>query len=574
MVPKLILFIFVFFTEFSTGVFSGEPAPKEFRILFLRDSVVFDSKLNHAEILPVAMQKYLRQYIANKKTSVISAGVSGYSTLQKFYFAEKRGFGVSPDLVLFGVALNNMVAPQSAAKAWKEVENNLLSLKKLCDPNDNTLVVAIFPYFGQVTAKAKSLKPQERLTAFLDKNEITYFDLTKDFLNHPNAVSLFLTSDKNYLSHEGAEFSGKLLAGYLKSFVNPLNGNPYAVSRIEFYETLADFEGGEYFRTCQTSKGISLKKSRDDYPTSGSYTSPPFASPFPITEILPTWNVDRPTSTGFAVYFQVSEDGRSWSEWLFLGRDGATPVSLQKEVHTTGAVVDVDFMQLTRNFRYFRWRIELFTQVPKISPSLRRFAVCYGNSSGDEEIFKKFSEEKTSPRGWARRLEMPYYSQLTHEKDITEAMRYCICCPTSVRMVLGYYGISKSEKEICDLNLDPEYNIWGGWPRSAQTLYTFGFRAYVTQIRSFEEIKSYIARGIPLIMSIRAKKGELPSAPYYENVVHVLVISGLTEDGHVWVEDPYNTDGKMGPRLWTQAEVEKTLIGTGGVVVIAEPISK
>ncbi|MCX6998865.1 MAG: C39 family peptidase, partial [Candidatus Sumerlaeota bacterium] len=323
----------------------------------------------------------------------------------------------------------------------------------------------------------------------------------------------------------------------MKSIVNPLYGNPYAVSRIKFYETAADFKGGEYLQTMwQTPKGISLKKSREDYSTSGSYTSLPFVSPFPMSEILPTWNVDRPTSTGFAIYFQVSEDSRSWSEWLFLGRDGDTPRSLKKVVHTTGAVVDVDFMQLTKPFQYFKWRIDLFTQIPNTSPLLRRFAVCYGNSSGDEEIFKKFSEEKTAPGGWARKLDMPYYSQLTPEKDIPEAMRYSICCPTSVRMVLGYYGINRSEKEICDLNLDPEYEIWGGWPRSAQTLYSFGFRAYVTQIRSFEEIKSYIGRGIPLIISIRAKKGELPSTPYHEVEAHVLVISGLTEDGHVWVE--------------------------------------
>jgi hypothetical protein len=426
-----------------------------------------------------------------------------------------------------------------------------------------------------VVDKVRSLKPQERLTAFLDKNEIKYFDLTKDFFNQPNAASLFLVKDRNHLSPEGADFTGKLLAGYLKSIVNPLYGNPYAVSRIKFYETAADFKGGEFLRTMwQTPKGISLKKSREDYPTSGSYTSLPFVSPFSMSEILPTWNVDRPTSTGFAVYFQVSEDSRSWSEWLFLGRDGYTPKSLKKLVHTTGAVVDVDFMQLTKPFQYFKWRIDLFTQIPNTSPLLRRFAVCYGNSSGDEEIFKKFSVEKPAPRGWARKLEMPYYSQLTPEKDITEVMHYSICCPTSVRMVLGYYGIQRSEKEVCDLCLDPEYEIWGGWPRSAQTLYSFGFRAYVTQIRSFEEIKSYIARGIPLIISIRAKKGELQSAPYPEVEAHVLVISGLTEDGHVWVEDPYNTDGKKGPRLWTRTEIEKTLIGTGGVVVIAESPSR
>lgn len=580
----LTLFFFLFFIEISTKVLSGEPIPNvhyansdyksEYRILFLGDSVVFGSNLNHAKTLPVTLQKYLRQYIANKQINVINAGVAEYSTFQKYYFLKKYGLDLSPDLVLLGIALKDVFEPQLSDKAWKEIEDNLLSLKKLCEQNNIPLAVVIFPYAGQVLDKVRSLKPQERLVSFLDKNEIKYFDLTKDFLNRPNVVSLFLVKDRNHLSPEGFDFTGKLLAGYLKSTVNPLYGNPYAVSRIKFYETAADFKGGQYFRTTwQTPKGISLKKSRDDYPTSGSYISLPFVSPFPMSEILPTWNVDCPVSTGFAVYFQVSKDSRSWSEWLFLGRDGYTPKSLKKLVHTTGAVVDVDFMQLTKPFQYFKWRIELFTRVPNTSPLLRRFAVCYGNSSGDEEIFKKFSGDKTAPRGWARKLDLPYYSQLTPEKDIPETMRYSICCPTSVRMVLGYYGIQQSEKEVCDLSLDPEYEIWGGWPRAAQTLYHFRLRSYVTQIRSFEDIKSFIARGIPIIISIRAKKGELPSAPYQEEVAHVLVISGLAEDGRVWVEDPYNVDGKMGPRFWTRAEIEKTFIGTGGVAIIAEPPS-
>jgi hypothetical protein len=38
----------------------------------------------------------------------------------------------------------------------------------------------------------------------------------------------------------------------------------------------------------------------------------------------------------------------------------------------------------------------------------------------------------------------------------------------------------------------------------------------------------------------------------------------------VWVNDPYNTDGKLGPRLWTRKEIEKVLIGRGGVVIVAE----
>jgi len=547
--------------------FSSQKSENEYRVLFLGDSALPGDKSNNEEDLPATLQKYMRQYYANKQINVINAGAEGYSFSQEYDFMEKRGLNLSPDLVLYVFLLNML-------KEQKEFENNLLLVKKICDQHNITFTVIIIPSAGQVVYKRGSLKSQEQLEKFLQENDFKYFDLANDFSNHPNAASLFLPREENLLSTEGFDLAGKVLAGNLKSIVNPLLGNAFAVSRMKFYETDTDFEGGEYLQTSwQSPKGISLQNTGEDYPTSGSYSSSPFDAPFPMSEILPTWNVDRPTSTGFAVYFQVSEDGHSWSEWLFLGRDGSTPKSLNKTLHTTGAVVDVDFMLLTKDFKYFKWRIDLFTQIPGSSPILRRFAVCYGNSSGDEEIFKNFSGKITVPKGWARKLEMPYYSQLTPEKDIPESMRYSICCPTSLRMVLEYYGVKRSARELCDLNLDPEYQIWGGWPKSAQTLYSFGFRSYVTQIRSFDEIKSWIARGIPLIISIRAKKGELQSAPYPEVGGHVLVISGLTEDGHVWMEDPYNTDGKMGSRLWTRKEIEKTLIGTGGVVVIAEPPS-
>jgi len=556
----------LFFRKKFSIPYSSHKSENEYRVLFLGDPTLSGDKSTNVDALPGALQKYMRQYFANKETNVINADSEGYSIVQCYDFFKNRGFSLSPDLVLVCFALNHV-------KDSREFDNNLILLKNFCNECNIPLVEMIFPYPNQ-------MKDQEGMVKFLEENEFTFFDLEKDFFNHPNPASLFLAKEGSPLSPEGGDFAGKLLAGKLKSIVNPLFGNPYAVSRMKFYETDTDFEGGEYFQTTwQSKKGISLNKSGDKFRTYGkyifgSYTSPSFASPFPMSEILPTWNVDRPTSTGFAIYFQLSEDNLLWSDWLFLGRDGSTPKNLDKTLHTTGAVVDVDFMLLTKPFRYFKWRVDLFTEVPDASPILKRFAVCYGNSNGDEEIFKKFSEKKPAPEGWARKLEMPYYSQLTPEKDISEVMRYSICCPTSIRMVLGYYGIHKGEKEICDLNLDPEYEIWGGWPKSAQTLYSFGFRSYVTQVRSFDEIKSYIARGIPLIISIRAKKGELQSAPYPEVGAHVLVISGLTEDGYVWMEDPYNTDGKMGSRLWTRTEIEKTLINTGGVVVIAEPLQK
>ena len=138
-------------------------------------------------------------------------------------------------------------------------------------------------------------------------------------------------------------------------------------------------------------------------------------------------------------------------------------------------------------------------------------------------------------------------------------------------MALEYYGVSLPLRNVCDICFDRDNRIWGNWARAAQTLHQFGLRSHVAQIRSFEEIKPFIARGIPLIISVRASEGDLPSAPYKKTSGHILIISGVDQNDTVWVNDPYNTDGKEGARLWTRKEIETVLIGKGGVVIVAEP---
>ena len=110
----------------------------------------------------------------------------------------------------------------------------------------------------------------------------------------------------------------------------------------------------------------------------------------------------------------------------------------------------------------------------------------------------------------------------------------------------------------------------GNWTLAAQTLSRFGLRSYITQVRAFDEIPAYIERGIPLIISIRAKRGELKSPPYKEAPGHLLVVIGYDEEEKIWVNDPYNIDGQRGPRTWTRKEMEQVFIGRGGMTIVTE----
>jgi hypothetical protein len=367
-----------------------------------------------------------------------------------------------------------------------------------------------------------------------------------------------------------AIFGALFLVIMQNSLANKLNGHRFAVSDLKFFETKADFRGGEFNRTAfKKDMGIVLQN-KGGFPASGSYVSTLIKTPFPTTELLPSWNVDVPASTGFSISIQITTDTLNFSPWLFLGRAGEAPAPDPRILSWNKTVVDVDYIKSAEPFSHYRWRVDFFTADPKSSPELKLFTVCCGNSAGDEALYKKFAKKDISPQPLVRKLDVPYRSQLANDPEISEGKRLSICCPVSLSMVLEYFKISLPTRKLCDLCYDPDNRILGNWPRAAQILHQFGLRSYVTQIRSFNEIQPFIARGIPLIASIKAFEGDLPSAPYKQAPGHILVIIGVDKNDTVWVNDPYNTDGKLGPRLWTRKEIEKVLIGRGGVVIVAE----
>lgn len=73
------------------------------------------------------------------------------------------------------------------------------------------------------------------------------------------------------------------------------------------------------------------------------------------------------------------------------------------------------------------------------------------------------------------------------------------CGPTSLRIILEYYGIKQSEKDLAYLcKAHPErgcseYHIINAARK-------FGFRGYVKQSSSLIEVKSLIKKGIPVIV--------------------------------------------------------------------------
>jgi hypothetical protein len=117
-------------------------------------------------------------------------------------------------------------------------------------------------------------------------------------------------------------------------------------------------------------------------------------------------------------------------------------------------------------------------------------------------------------------------------------------------MVVEYWGEKPSASELAPIpyadpsvdyaamhTFDWHYSGAGNWPFNTAYAGSFGLEGEVVQLRSLTEAEQFIKAGIPLVVSVAFKKGELDNAGYGTNG-HLMVIRGFTASGDVVVNDP------------------------------------
>jgi predicted double-glycine peptidase len=110
-----------------------------------------------------------------------------------------------------------------------------------------------------------------------------------------------------------------------------------------------------------------------------------------------------------------------------------------------------------------------------------------------------------------------------------------MCGPASLKIILDYYGIQKSEQELSILcETDPELGTSDiGIKKAAESL---GFKVMIQNKSSFEDIEDYLEKGIPVMVNWFTRG----RSDYDESTVcdgHYSVVSGLDED-NVYLQDP------------------------------------
>lgn len=347
---------------------------------------------------------------------------------------------------------------------------------------------------------------------------------------------------------------------------------PHTVDDLILTDTADGFRAGSRRRVDVRGDSIELADARErSWPKSGQWTSPEVTARFPFVELVPSWNVLTPPDTGacFDVRVRDAASGK-WTDWLYLGSCGRTLTPVSRTIESGAARVKIDEMLLSAPADAYQVRATLygFGFGPNVTPTLRRIGVVYSGETRDRVLRAELRPPAPHDGSWARDLGIPFRAQ--GEPAHPAPLRPQICSPTSVSMVMQHFGIDRPTVENALAIYDPEYRLFGNWNRAVQHAGSLGLDAWIARYRTWDQVKREIARGQPIIASIRFEKGTFPSAVFDSTDGHLLVIRGFTKHGDVIVNDPARSGAGDGA-VYKASEFAQAWFDNGGVGYVIRP---
>jgi hypothetical protein len=106
------------------------------------------------------------------------------------------------------------------------------------------------------------------------------------------------------------------------------------------------------------------------------------------------------------------------------------------------------------------------------------------------------------------------------------------------RQPWSFFGVDRHTVDNALAIYDAEADIFGNWHRAVARAGELGLDGWIIRVRNWEQVKSYIASGQPLIAAIRFRDGEFPSNIMRSTAGHLIVVRGFKPNGDVICNDP------------------------------------
>lgn len=316
----------------------------------------------------------------------------------------------------------------------------------------------------------------------------------------------------------------------------------------------------------------------------GSWTSAWIAPGQSFTQLIPSWDAVTPPGSWIQVLVQVRGGTGATSGWKDLGKwatgDGVVHRTSAGTQSDAVASVATDTLKATAGVTLtdYRYSVRLMRLPGRTAASLRTIgAVVSRMPAGTPATSRPL-------RSSAITLPVPSYSQMIHRGQDPQygGGGEAWCSPTSLSMVLGYYGKLPRPasytwapypeawvNEIARLTYDWGYQGTGNWPFNTAIGAGRVGDGFVTRLPDLRTAERFIRAGIPLIVSVRFARGQLTGAPISSSPGHLLVLVGFTATGRPVVNDPAAPSDGSVRRSYDRGQFERAwVLGSGGTAYV------
>lgn len=295
-----------------------------------------------------------------------------------------------------------------------------------------------------------------------------------------------------------------------------------------------------------------------------------------LNAAIASWNAKTSAQSWIEVRVRA-RIGARWTKWYAMGEWSASRElghrhSIARQEDADGRI-DTDTLVLKKRAQALQVRVAFHSNAGSPSPSVRLLAVVTDVDTG---VVARVHSRLETPL----ELDVPERSQrVAGSPDEVGGGGDAWCSPTSTSMVMGYWAHIENHPEwdadvaqAADGTYDSVYDGCGNWPFNVAFASERGLGGWVARLPDLEALRALLARGVPVIASIKARRGELDGAPYRQTNGHLLVVRGFTARGDVIVNDPYARPGHI-RRVYRRDQFERAWQGgsNGAVYVIAPP---
>lgn len=184
--------------------------------------------------------------------------------------------------------------------------------------------------------------------------------------------------------------------------------------------------------------------------------------------------------------------------------------------------------------------------------------------SASDQLSSPSTPSSEAPGG--ARLSVPAISQMAVGGLIAPR----ICSPTSVAMVLGYWGRDVPALSLAADVFHASTDRYGVWPAAIAAAARHDVAGYLLRFPDWASAAWCLEHGMPVVASLRFAAGELRGAPLAQTSGHLVVLTGYDGDW-VLVNDPAAAGDETVPRRYLRSEIERVWLQRAGMGYVLFP---